>query len=312
MLLFALFVLLAACAYALPQEATCATITRQIIVPTRTATYLSTDVVTVYPTTIKDLGIFTLITTLSDTTTIQTLTSTTTTCTATGVVSAPISTRTVYGKSNFVTKRELGLNPRQEAVCTKTITSYTTYGQTYTYVPAGKTSTFTAHTAFSQGTVTSIKTGGKAYAIATAFAEQPTTCGTETITQKGQTATVTLDPKCSPTAMISAYAGYGIQRLDNTPSAGATWKTNTTDASQCCQLCATSWQCAVSAWDIRTGECRLEFPVQWNTGELNCGTGAFAWYDVGPSTPMEPGTGWFLAELCGKATYGNTKPDDGT
>lgn len=86
MLLFALFALLAACAYALPQEARCATITRQIIVPTRTATYLSTDVVTVYPTTIKDLGIFTLITTLSDTTTIQTLTSTTTTCTATGVV----------------------------------------------------------------------------------------------------------------------------------------------------------------------------------------------------------------------------------
>ncbi|KAF2218029.1 hypothetical protein CERZMDRAFT_89669, partial [Cercospora zeae-maydis SCOH1-5] len=151
LLLFALFALLAACVSALPQEATCATITRQIIVPTRTATYSSTAVLTVYPTSIKDLGIFTLITTLSDTTTIQTLTSTTTTCTATGVVSAPISTRTVYGQSNAVTKRELGLHPRQDVGCTRTVTSYTTYGQTYTYVPAGRTSTFTAHTAFSQG-----------------------------------------------------------------------------------------------------------------------------------------------------------------
>lgn len=223
----------------------------------------------------------------------------------------PGATKTVYGRSNFP-KRELGLSPRQGYGCTKTVTSYTTYGQTYTYVPAGRTSTFFDYSAFSQTTVTSVKTGGKAYAVATSLAAKPMTCGTATITQKGQTSTITLDPKCAPTSMISAYNNYGIQYLSDTPNSGATWKTNTTDASQCCQLCATSWQCAASAWDIRTGECRLQFPVQWDTGNLNCGTGLMAYYGAGPAMPMSPGTGWFVAKLCGGATFANAQPDDGS
>ncbi|KAL9527759.1 hypothetical protein SMMN14_08721 [Sphaerulina musiva] len=311
MLFLALPSLFAALSYALPQEAACATITKQIIVPTRTATYWSTAIVTVSPTTAKNLGIFTLITTISDTTTVQTLTSTTTSCAASGTVFVPVSTTTVYGKSNFA-KRQLGLNPRQYADCTTTVTSYTTYGQTYTWAPAGETATFYDYSAFSQTTVTSVKTGGRAFAIATSMVTKPVTCGTQTITQKGQTSTVTLDPKCSPSSMISQYNDYGISYLSDTPAAGATWKTSTTDASQCCQLCATSWQCASSAWDIRSGECRLEFPVTWNTGDLNCGNGLLAYYDAGPANPMAPGTGWYIAKLCGDATFGAAQPDDGS
>lgn len=86
MLSLALLPLFAALSYALPQETACATIVRQVIVPTKTATYSSTAVVTVYPTTAKNLGVFTLITTISDTTTLQTLTSTTTSCAASDTV----------------------------------------------------------------------------------------------------------------------------------------------------------------------------------------------------------------------------------
>ena len=86
MLSLALLPLLAAVSYALPQETACATIIKQIIVPTKTATYASTAVVTVYPTTAKNLGVFTLISTISDTTTVQTMTSTTTSCAASGTV----------------------------------------------------------------------------------------------------------------------------------------------------------------------------------------------------------------------------------
>lgn len=226
----------------------------------------------------------------------------------------PAATVTEYGgggDGDDKLKRELGLNPR-DAVCTLTVTSYTTHGQTYTYVPAGRTRTFYDYSEFSQATVTSFKTGGKAYAIATDGATTKTTCGSSTVTAVGETATVSLDAKCSPAAMTSAYNGYGISYLSDTPLAGATYQTNTTDASACCQACATSWQCAASAWDIRTGECRLEFPVQWDTGVLNCGQGLLAYYDAGPDSPMSAGTGWYVAELCGKAIYGNTKPDDGS
>lgn len=216
---------------------------------------------------------------------------------------------TEYGSQNAAKKRALGLEPR---ACTVTVTSTTTYGQTYTYIPASKTSTFTAYTAFTQATVTSTKSGGTAYAIATATATEEVTCGSETTYPPSYTTTVSMDPKCSPAAMTSAYQGYGLDWLADTPTTGATYNTNTTDASECCQLCATSWQCAASAWDIRTGECRLEFPTNPLTMDMNCGEGMLAYYDAGPSTPMSPGTGWYVAELCGHVNYGSSKPDDGT
>lgn len=82
---FALLPLIVSAAYALPQEA-CSTITKQVIVPTRTATYSSTAIVTIRPSTAKDLGTFTWVTTISDTTTLQTLTTTTGVCGETGTV----------------------------------------------------------------------------------------------------------------------------------------------------------------------------------------------------------------------------------
>lgn len=78
MFLSTLLASLVAVAFGLPQN--CNTITTQVVQPTITRTYLSTPVVTVYPTTPKDLGTFTLISTVSDTKDLLTLTSTATKC----------------------------------------------------------------------------------------------------------------------------------------------------------------------------------------------------------------------------------------
>lgn len=85
MLSFALLPLIAGLGYALPQDS-CQTETTEVIVPTKTATYSSTVVVTEYPTTAKDLGTFTQWTTISSTTTLQTLTSYDSTCLHTDVM----------------------------------------------------------------------------------------------------------------------------------------------------------------------------------------------------------------------------------
>lgn len=238
------------------------------------------------------------------------------------ISSIPFATETVYSNSTgnvsapgpsssaYPNKRALGLNPRDG--CTVTVTSTTTYGQTHTYVPAGKTSTYWDYTAFTQETITSTTSDGTAYAIATAYSTTPTKCGDVTVTPTLLTTTVTLDPRCSPSAMTSAYNGYGIEWLSDTPTSGATYQTNTTDSSACCQLCAEAEDCAASAWDIRTGACKLEFPVDYSSGEMNCGEGLLGYYNAGPNHPMSPGAGWFVAQICGNAQYGSAKPDDGT
>jgi len=188
-----------------------------------------------------------------------------------------------------------------------TVKSTTTYGETYIFVPAGETSTYTAYTAFTHADATSTQSGFTAYAIATAAAQG--TCDS--------TSTTTQDARCAPSALISAAGAsetstqYGLSYASYA-SPGATYSTNTTDASSCCQLCADADKCAASAWDIRTGECRLGFPVDFRSGELSCGSGLQAYYGAGPAHPMEPGTGLFVAELCGSATFANAKPDDGT
>ncbi|CAK4030804.1 Hypothetical predicted protein [Lecanosticta acicola] len=324
---FALLPILAGIAAALPQDA-CSTTTVEKIVPTKTATYTSTPVVTEHATTAKDLGTFTLVTTISSTKTLLTLTHTDGTCGETGIVTIPFATHTVYGNSSTPEayrvkrspasppsmKRALGLNPRDDAgtACTVTVTSTTTYGQTQTYVAAHKTSTYTDYTAFTQHTVTSTKSGGTAYAIDSATTSSATRCGSVTVTPTLLTKTVSMDTRCSPSAMVSSYNSYGIEYLSNTPTAGASYSTNATDASTCCQLCAETDECATSAWDVRSGECRLDFPVNPTTGDLNCGEGVLGYYDAGPNHPMLPGTGWYVAKLCGNAQFGSAAPDDGT
>jgi len=190
-----------------------------------------------------------------------------------------------------------------------TVKSTTTYGETYIFVPAGETSTYTAYTAYTHADATSTQSGFTAYAIAIATATAQGTCDS--------TSTTTQDARCAPSALISAAGAsetstqYGLSYASYA-SPGATYSTNTTDASSCCQLCADADKCAASAWDIRTGECRLGFPVDFRSGELSCGSGLQAYYGAGPAHPMEPGTGLFVAELCGSATFANAKPDDGT
>jgi hypothetical protein len=75
-------------ALALPQlqDGGCDTVTKQVIVPTKTATYSRVSVVTLHPTTAMDLGTFTYWSTLSSTITLQTLTNTITQCQQTGIV----------------------------------------------------------------------------------------------------------------------------------------------------------------------------------------------------------------------------------
>jgi hypothetical protein len=304
--------LLAGIGYALPQAApSCYTTTEQVIEPTSTATYLSTYVTTITASTPKDQGTFTTYTRVSSTETIGTITQTENDCTAS-------ETATVYttndGSSSNAAQGP-SIYARQddnEAGCTVTVKSTTTYGQTYTYLPAGETSTYTAYTAYTHADATETQSGYTAYAIATALTtavHEEQTCP--------PTATTTLDARCAPSALISAAGAsesstqYGLSYASFT-SPGAEYNTNTTDASACCQLCAEADKCAVSSWDVRTGECRLGFPVSWRTGELSCGNGLMAYYGAGPAHPMEPGSGLFVAELCGQATFANAKPDDGT
>ena len=188
-----------------------------------------------------------------------------------------------------------------------TVKSTTTYGGTVVEVPAGKTSTFTAYTAYTHADATSTESGFTAYAIATAVT---TACQTSA-------ATVTQDARCAPSALISA-AGvredttqYGLSYAQLT-SSGATYSTNTTDASSCCQVCAEAEKCAASSWDSRTGKCTLAFPVQFDTSDFSCGLGFQVYYGAGPNHPMEPGSGLFVAELCGGVAFADAKPDDGT
>lgn len=85
---FAPLVLLAGLTNALPQSASpsCVTVTSEVIVPTTTYTFSSTSVTTEHATTAKDLGTFTLVTTISSTSTLESLTTTSTECTETETV----------------------------------------------------------------------------------------------------------------------------------------------------------------------------------------------------------------------------------
>lgn len=135
-------------------------------------------------------------------------------------------------------KRELGLNPR-DAACVVTETSTTSYGQTATYVPAGKTSTYYAYTAFTQETVTSTKTGGRAYAIATDTATtSQAVCGTSTVTGT-KTSTVTQDVRCAPSAMTSAYRGFGLSYKDDVPLSGASYDSTYVHQAHASIVCRT-------------------------------------------------------------------------
>ena len=78
------------------------------------------------------------------------------------------------------------------------------------------------------------------------------------------------------------------------------------------RLCAEAESCAASLWNSKTGVCKLEFPVDYNSGALNCGEGALVYYGAGPNHPAAPGSGLWVAELCGNVQYGSAKPDDGT
>lgn len=79
--------LLAGIGYALPQASrSCYTTTEQVIVPTSTATYLSTHVITETATTPQDLGTYTYIVRVSSTKTLETLTQTETECTGSETV----------------------------------------------------------------------------------------------------------------------------------------------------------------------------------------------------------------------------------
>ena len=111
---------------------------------------------------------------------------------------------------------------------------------------------------------------------------------------------------------MSQSHGYGLEYADDVPAGGAAYHTTTDDAGQCCQLCAATESCAASSWDMRTGACTLEFPVDFDSGEMSCGEGLLAFYGAGPDHPMAPGTGLFVASLCGNVQFGSAAPDDGT
>lgn len=120
--------------------------------------------------------------------------------------------------------------------------------------------------------------------------------------------------------MIAAAGGlnnlqYGLEYASNVPGSGGFYSTTTEDAGTCCQMCVEledSLSCAGSVWDVRTGACTLEFPTDSVSVVLNCGESVLAYYDAGPDYPMSPGTGLWVANVCGAAQFGGAAPDDGT
>ncbi|KAI9708358.1 MAG: hypothetical protein M1820_004062 [Bogoriella megaspora] len=308
---------IAALGSALPQSQSCATTTVEVIIPTTTYTFSSTDVVTTTATTPDDLGTFTEYTTISDTTTISTLTTTATLCQSTVDTLTQPETTTVYttAGSNAAPSKRGGLFARQDSACTVTSTFTTTYGATYTNVPAGKTSTFTQYSEFTEHWVTKTSSGAHAYAVATASTTVTSSvCGATTVAANTTTATTTQDARCAPTAQVSQVYGFGLNYLEEVPSVGgAVFVTTAKDAGSCCQLCAEANECASSAWDIRTNQCRLQFEVDRNSGQGVCGqVGVTGVSEAGPNHPMAPGTGWYLAAVCGQVNGHSGKPDDGS
>ena len=226
---------------------------------------------------------------------------------------------TVYTSATPTERKRLvpkhgDLVPRQDSGCTVTTTLTTTYGVTETYIPANKTSTFKDYTAFTMKTVSKTSSGGHAYVIATATATTSVHCGALTVTNNATMSTTTQDSRCAPSAMVSQYSGFGLDYLEETPdSGGAIYVTDASDASSCCQICADAVDCASSAWDIRSNQCRLQFDVDQHSGELVCGQiGVIAVNEDGPLHPMAPGTGWYLAAMCGTLEEVNGLPDDGS
>lgn len=206
-------------------------------------------------------------------------------------------------------------NTPEAALCTVTAIRTTSYGSTYTYIPNGETSTYTRYPHFSLATITSISSGGIAYVVATATSTLSTVCGPIMSAQPATTTTMIRDIRCAPTALTSAYSNFGIDWLSDHPGyPGAVYKTTTKDAAECCQICADAHRCSNSAWDIRNNECRLEFVV-WPHEEQSCDYergGLLGYYVWGPNRPMEPGSGWWIGSICGKAQFAGAKPDDGS
>lgn len=195
------------------------------------------------------------------------------------------------------------------STCVVTAYSTTSVGGTYVFVPATSTKLFTDYTAFTQATVTITAYTGTTYVVASAVA---------TTVPAASCSTVTRDARCNPAVMVSAAGGtnntqYGLEYKSDVPTSGASYSTTTDDAASCCQLCAEQDAiCSGSAWDVRTGACTLEFAVDPVDGKLNCGESLLAYYDAGPNSPMAPGAGWWVADVCGSAGYGSAAPDDGT
>lgn len=224
--------------------------------------------------------------------------------------SVPTATVTIY--SGDARKRGEAGDHHKRASCTVTKTTTRKYGTTFVVVPAGRTSTYTRYTAFSMASVTETTYKGTKHVIATAIATVSPVCGATTTSIATWTSTVSLDKRCAPASMTVKSHGFGIDWLSDVPATGATYEVETENASLCCQLCAETDKCAASAWDIRNGLCKLEFPTDWSTGQLSCGQGLLGYYAAGPNHPMSPGAGWYVSTLCGWVQFANAKPDDGT
>lgn len=307
MLSLAIAALFAGLSYALPQDGACATTTETTVVPSSTVCLAETDCTistnnvqqtftirqgtTITASTPQDLGTYTSYYYDYQTKVLETVTPT---------AACSNNATTVYTKAGAPTKRALGLYPR-ETPCTVTETSTSTGGVTfYDYTATDLFYTYTVYTSNVQETVTAT-TCPTTYAIATATATATTSCAP----------TVTQDARCAPSALVSQSNGFGLEYAQSV--SGSSYVGTTADAGQCCQLCADATKCAASAWDIQTNRCQLFFPVDYSSGELNCNSYAgLVYYDAGPNHPMAPGTGLYVANVCGGVYYTNAKPDDGT
>jgi hypothetical protein len=179
-------------------------------------------------------------------------------------------------------------------------------------------STVSVYSTATEAETTSTRYGGHAYVVETTTAHTTGLCSAKSnatainATTSAPTSTLTLDARCAPSALTSAYSSYGLSTKDDCPAGGAAYKGTTDDASQCCQMCANANSCAAMAWDSRTGACTLEFSVDSTSGTMDCGYGMNAFYDYGPDSPMSPGSGLYVQAICGNIVFAAAGPDDGS
>ena len=204
-------------------------------------------------------------------------------------VYTPYASSTSAGPARY--PRAPAIQRRQElGSCSTTSTS--------NYYPPAKSVTATTTVTYFGATATTTK-------LTFRYSEALIAASTTTTIYSSSCATVTQADICAPSVQASSLDNHGLSYLGELVSSpGTTFITTTIcDPGACCQLCVDSDLCSASAFNVQTGECHLEFLVQFTTsgppwGPPQCGPGLYAV----EGTNLEAGERWYVQGVCGRIT----------